>query len=124
MLMALLLASLLGGSADFFVRDDFRAVESVIEEPERAAAAIAIMERVNNRALGISNQRSELVARMAELDLDVDASADAYGKYFDMLWQRREQATDGYVRDVFEMREHISREEWAAIFDPPEDDES
>jgi len=123
MLMALLLASLLGGSADFFVRDDFRAVQSVIEDPERAAAATAIMERVNNRMNGIFNQRRELVAGIATLDLDVDASADAYNDRFDELWQRREQATDGYVRDVFEMREHISREEWAAIFDPPEDDE-
>ena len=123
MLMALLLASLLGGSAEFFVRDDFRAVESVIEEPERAAAAIAIMERINNRMNGIFNQRRELVARISTLDLDVEASPDAYSAYFDELWQRREQATDGYVRDVFEMREHISREEWAAIFDPTEDDE-
>jgi hypothetical protein len=73
---------------------------------------------------GIFNQRRELVASIADLDLDVDASADAYNDYFDELWLRREQATDGYVRDVFEMREHISREEWAAIFDPPEDDES
>ncbi len=124
MLMAILLASLMGGgSAEVFVKDDFRAVQSVIEEPERAAAAIAIMERINNRAYGIFNQRRELVASIATLDLDVDASADAYSNYFDELWQRREQATDGYVRDVFEMREHISHEEWAAIFDAAESEE-
>ena len=124
MLMAILLASLLGGgSAEVFVRDDFRAVERVIEEPERAAAAVAIMERINNRVNGHYNLRRELVAKMAEMDLDVDASADAYSNYFDALWQRREQATDGYVRDVFEMREHISRDEWAAIFDAAESEE-
>jgi len=124
MLMAILLASLLGGgSAELFVRDDFRAVERIIEEPERAAAATATMQRINNRLNGLFNQRRELVASLVALDLDVDASADVYEKHFDELWLRREQATDGYVRDVFEMREHISREEWAAIFDPPEGDE-
>jgi hypothetical protein len=43
--------------------------------------------------------------RIATLDLDFAASSDAYSNYFDELWQRREQATDGYVRDVFETRE-------------------
>ena len=96
MLMAILLASLLGGgSAELFVRDDFRAVERIIEEPERAAAATATMQRINNRLNGLFNQRRELVASLDALDLDVDASADAYEKHLDELWQRREQATDG-----------------------------
>lgn len=118
MLIALTIAVLLGGgSLEWFTSDDFSAVESVIENAERVEVVTLIMQRANSRAIGLVRQREEHLDRITEIDAKVDASADAYVEVLNSLWQSRNAATDGYVRDVFELREHISREEWAAIFD-------
>lgn len=120
MLMALLLVSLLGGgSAELFTQDDFQAADRVIEDESRLVVATRIMTRINSRYGAIFDQRRAAAGQLATLDGDMYAPEDAYAAVLEQLWQQREHATDGYIRDVFELRQHVTREEWAAIFDAP-----
>jgi hypothetical protein len=122
MLMALLLAALLGGgSTEFFSSDELRAVEQVIEDETRVMAAMQIMTRINSRYAAILDQRRAAAGQLATLDGDMYAPADAYSAVLAQLWQQRSDATNGYIRDVFELRRHVTREEWAAIFDAPDE---
>lgn len=119
MLTALFIAWLLsGGSPELFVRDDFRAVESVIVEAERAAPAVKTMERMNDNLAELVETRQELLARLSEIDTDVDAPIASYNAVLDELWTARKQAADAYVDDVFRLRQSITRDEWNAIFSP------
>ena len=119
MLVALLLTSLLGGgSADWFSRADLTAVERVIEDETRVAEATQVMTRLNNRYNAILEQRRQAAIQLAALDGDMYSPADLYSAILEQLWQQRQNATDGFIRDVFELRRHITRDEWAQIFDP------
>lgn len=120
MLVALFIIIFLGGgSVEVFTEEHFEALESVVEEPERVAQASDVMRRMNSRVSGLARERQEHLASLGDIDADVEASLESYNEVFDRLWQVRSHAADGYVRDVFDLREHLTREEWAAIFDPP-----
>ena len=117
MLIALFIIIFLGGGAmEMFTDEDFEALETVVEEPERAAQASDVMQRINSRATGLARERGEQLERLGAIDSDVDASLENYNEVLDRLWQVRSEAADGYVRDVFDLREQLTREEWEEIF--------
>ena len=117
MLMALLIATLLGaGAYEIFSSTEFRYVERVVEEQDRADRAVMIMRRMNRLSDQLEDRRAELVAEFAMLDIEYSTPGADYQRVFDELWQARAEVFTHYRTDVFQLREQMTREEWEYAF--------
>jgi len=105
-----------GGSVEIFSRADIRAVESTVQEPLRAEAAIASMERVNEKLDALGEQRDAFFDTLSEINQSVDAPADEYDAVIERLWDARRDALDTYVDEVFVVRDNMTRDEWNDVF--------
>jgi len=105
-----------GGSAEIFSRSDFRMVESVIEEPQRAEAATQAMERINEHLETLMDQRARHFEQLSEIDASVDSPQDEYDSVLDQLWLARQNAEASYVGEVFVLRSNMTRDEWETAF--------
>ncbi len=110
-----------GGTPELFVRSDFRAVNSAIEEPERADAATESMERVNGLLESLVEQSKEIGAQLGEIEHEVTSPEGTYDVVIDQLWQARREARQKYIEEVFTMREIMTRNEWNAAFGSTEE---
>ena len=119
MLTILLLTMLFGGgSAEVFVRSDFRMVARAIDVPERAEAASQSMQRINENLDTLLQIRAESFEQLSELEENVTAPSAEYDRIFDRLWEARRKAHRSYIDEVFILRESMTREEWNATFGP------
>jgi hypothetical protein len=124
MLMALLILSLLGaGAYEIFTTDEFGDVREVIEQQARADRALMIMRRVNRLGGNLQDRRDAIVAEIATLNADPSSRTEDYQTALDKLWLARAEVFDLYVTDVFQLREQMTREEWAAAFGRRMDDQ-
>ena len=117
-MLTLLVLSMLfgGGTIEIFTAEIQAYVEQAIEAPERAAAAIESMERVNSTLADLEEQRVTYLEALTAVNERVDAPAEDYDKIIDKLWVARRSALDTYVDEVFYLRETMTREEWEAAF--------
>lgn len=117
MLMALLIATLLGaGAYEIFSGDEFSYVEQAIEEPERAESAVRIMRRINRLTGQLEERREEITARFADLNRNRQTPIEDYQAEFDTMWQVRADMLDLYITDVFQLRDEMTRDEWISAF--------
>lgn len=117
MLMALLLMSIFGGGAsEIFTRVDFRVVDRVIEDADRAEAAAEVMQRMNGRLADLTEERNRLFDELDEIDKQRDTPGEMFDAVFDRLWQARGEAFGAHTEDVFVLRQRLTREEWDAAF--------
>ncbi len=105
-----------GGSPELFSRSDFRTVDSTIEEPSRAEAVTQSMERMNELLASTVEKRKQTFERLSKIDLKIDSQEVSYDETLDQLWQVRREAGKKYIEEIFEMRAHMTREEWSAAF--------
>ena len=105
-----------GGSAEIFSRSDFRTVNSTIEEPARAEAVTQAMERMNELLDSTVEKRKQAFEQLSKIDLKIDSQEVSYDEMLDQLWQARREAGKKYIEEIFEMRAHMTREEWNAAF--------
>lgn len=117
MLTVIILTMLFGGGdVEVFSRNDLRAVESAVEEPSRAQAAIASMERVNAKLEALVQRRIEYFEALSVINKRVDAPAAEYDEIIDRLWDVRRTTVNTYVDEIFVLRETMTRDEWNAAF--------
>ena len=117
MITALILMAIFGGgSAEVFSRSDFRAVESAIEESQRAAAATQGMERINDRLETLLDERVQFFEQLNDIDARVESPGDDYETVLDRLWLARQEAQASYVGEVFILRDNMTRDEWETVF--------
>lgn len=117
MLTLLILTMLFGGGTiEVFTADDQAYAAQAIEDPERAAAAIDSMERVNQKLADLEQQRVSYLEALTEVNERMDARAEDYDEIIDQLWDARRSALDTYVEEVFVLRETMTRGEWEVAF--------
>lgn len=115
--MALLILSLLGaGAYEIFTTDEFGDIREVIEEQSRADRALMIMRRVNRLGGQLQDRRDAIVAEITTLNADPSSRPGDYQPALDRLWLARAEVFELYVTDVFQLRDQMTRDEWAAAF--------
>lgn len=120
MLIAMFLMMLFGGSTpEIFVRDDFRAVSRVVEGEQRTAAVTESMERINAKLERVISEREAVFEALSNVDDLVGAKQADYEAILEPLWKLRREANALYIDQVFEMRDQMTRDEWADVFAGP-----
>ena len=118
MLTAMFLMWLFGGTnPEIFDRDDFRAVDRVVAEQQRAQAVTGLMERANADLDYVMSARSRVFSRFDQVDDLVGSERADYEAIFEPLWSSRRNVRSSYIDTVFAMREQMTREEWEQAFD-------
>ena len=117
MLTAMFLMWLFGGSTpEIFDRDDFRAVERVVVEEQRAEAVTGLMEQANADLDYVMSVRNGVLARFDRVDDLVGSELADYEAIFEPLWSSRGRVRSSYIDTVFAIREQMTREEWEQAF--------
>ena len=117
MLTALFLMSLFGeGVLEIFSKADFRAVNRVVVDQERADAAVETMENMNARLAATMETRDQYFDDFNELDQQFDAPVEGYLTIVNQLRTARQEAYAEHILDIFALRDQLTREEWVAAF--------
>lgn len=117
MLIALMMMHLFGGGgAAVFASEDFQAIESNVEDQERAAAAVASMERANALFESLVESRQRSFEQLSQIDLEQESGASSYESILNELSTVRAEARKQYIEEIFVLRGHVQREEWASAF--------
>lgn len=122
MLAALFVILFLGGGTTAFldfIAESESAVKSVMVKDELRSDALNVLGAIEKRAKDHNKQVKKIIKELSESlegrEDNPEAIADISQRYY--------AALDSYSSDIldlrFELREHVTREEWAQIF--PED---
>ncbi len=119
MLIALFTILFLGGSATQLlddigdVRDRVKIVMPKNDQRKEALSHLKTMEKRTESRIKLVKQNAKAMSKALEDHGVTDAD-------FDAIWTGYVQGIDEYHRDMidlrFELKQHISREEWDAIF--------
>ncbi len=114
---ALLLSMLFGGgSPEIFSKADFKQVQRVIADPARTESAQETMQRINTQLESLITERVRHFEELREIDADFDAPVAEFEAIFDELWDARRTAATIYTKEVFVLRDSITRDEWHSVF--------
>ena len=99
-----------------YIADTRDSVKTVMVKDERQKAALNSLKAMKKRAGAHNKQASKAAKGLNKAFRDHAVSAGE----IDAIWNTYFTEVDEYNHDMielrFELREHISREEWAAIF--------
>ena len=91
-------------------------VKTVIADSERRAQATAVLKRFEDRV----DQREDDISDTTDQLIDLIADHAVTDAALDAVWQADTPSADAYHRDMidlrFELKQHITREEWAELF--------
>ena len=119
MLAALLVLLLLSGGSSAFldhIAESKDAVKTVVVDAERRKEALRILQSMQARSKEQTKQVEETVKRLSKLiegrNQNAEEMATIGERHFNDL-----DSYDGDILDLrFELREHVTRAEWAQIF--------
>ena len=107
----------LGGSALEVIKND---VETYVVDSTRANEIVTILEEVEGIISSYDKQIDEMHVEIERLNADYDSSDEQYDevqeKGHDIVLDFRGRILD----QRFKMKELMTREEWIAVFPPPE----
>jgi len=119
MLVALFTLWLLGGSSTSlldYIADTRDSVKTVMVKDERQKAALITLKAMKKTA-GAHNKQAVKIARgLDKAFRDHAVSAGEINAIWDTYFTEVDQYNHDMIELRFELREHINREEWAAIF--------
>jgi len=107
----------LGGSTLDVIKDD---VKTYVVDPARANEVVVVLDEVEGIMSGYDKQIDEMHVEIERLNADYDSSDEQYDevqeKGHDIVLDFRGRILD----QRFKMKELMTREEWIAVFPPPE----
>ena len=113
-----LIALLFGGTDDAPLKERIR---DQVEDKQRARQAVKIAEEAEKEILELNESLNKYVERLFELDSRHETSAVEYRALYreiEEAWLKEQRK----LLDLrFELRKHIEREEWSALFKVPEE---
>lgn len=119
MLIALIAAMLLGGGSlgiMDFLAETKADVKVVVVDQDRRAAALATLKDMKKRASTMNKQTRKSVKQLNKTlqPHDIDEAA------VEAIWAEHFERVDQYNRDMidyrFQLKEHVTREEWQQLF--------
>jgi hypothetical protein len=123
MIVALLTILLLGGgttNALLYIGDTQDAVKTVMPKGNEQKAALSTLKAMKKRTNAHNKMARKTVKQIGKAFKDHDTSAGDV----DAIWATYFEEVSKHNNDMldlrFELKESISREEWAAIFQGPE----
>jgi hypothetical protein len=127
MLIALFTILILGGGDTGmldFIADTQDEVKLVMDKDDRQKEALATLKTMKKLTDG-HNKMVKGASKDLRSTLSTDDGTDAE---IDLVWDAYFSQRAAYNQEMlglrFQLKDQLTREEWAAIFDPPEDDES
>ena len=119
--MALLIAYLFlggGGSSAFldYIADSPDAVKTVMVKGEQQEAALDILKSMKKRSKEQSKQSGKTSKELGKLIEGRDLNATEIAAISDRNFENSESYDSDIIDLRFELKEHVTREEWAQIF--------
>jgi cytoplasmic iron level regulating protein YaaA (DUF328/UPF0246 family) len=103
-----------GGSATFDVLID--RVEQHVSDPQSAKQVEALIEDADKALINYGKQIDDISDKIAALNADYHADEADYAAVADQAFQNYNAVADKILDLRFEMKSHMSREEWASVF--------
>lgn len=97
-----------------------RRIHAVVLDPPRRQQAQAILDDIDAFGEADLDAYADIVTTFGEVHRRHDAVVADYAPMFDQLDAERQQAWDQMVDSRLAMAEVLTREEWDAIFNPPD----
>ena len=121
MLAALLVGFLVfsggnGFAAKMFGKDTRALVRQVVEDPERADAAVRELELGQQDLESVGKQLETLVKDFSTTDEDQASGLDELLPYLQMASEQRRNAQRVSLDRMFDLREILTKDEWNALF--------
>jgi ribosome-binding ATPase YchF (GTP1/OBG family) len=121
MLAALLVGFLVfsggnGFAAKMFGKDTRALVRQVVEDPERADAAVRELELGQQDLESVGKQLETLVKDFSTTDEDQASGLDELLPYLQMASEQRRNAQRVSLDRMFDLREILTEDEWDALF--------
>ena len=119
MLIAIIVAFLLGGGAGgvmAYISDTRADAKVVIEDKDRRSEAMATLKRMEKEAAVLQKQSGKRFKQLGKALQDHEATKAE----IDAIWSEHFERVDTFNREMidlrFELREHVTREEWQQLF--------
>ena len=119
MLIALFTLLILGGSSTSlldYIADTRDSVKTVMVKDERQKEALNTLKAMKKRASAHNKQAGKAAKGLDKVFRDQAVIAAEIDAIWDTYFTLVDQYNHDMIKLRFELKEHISREEWAAIF--------
>jgi len=119
MLVALFTMWLLGGSSTSlldYIADTRDSVKTVMVKDERQKEALSTLRAIKKRARAHNKQAGKAAKGLDKAFRDHSVTTGQIDAIWDTYFAEVDQYNHDMIELRFELREHINREEWAAIF--------
>ena len=103
-----------GGGATFDALID--SVEQHVSDSQRAKQVVALIEKTEKSLINYGKQVDDISDKIAALNADYHADEADYAAVTDQAYKNYNLAADEILDLRFEMKSHMSREEWASVF--------
>ena len=112
-----LMSTLFGGSSPAQMKID---VEKHVQDPTRAAQVVEILHEIEEELERYASDLSDITSRAEELNGTFETSPDQYAEEFQKVRSAMVRARTRLLDLRFEMKDHMTREEWEAVFPAPD----
>ncbi len=119
MLVALFTMWLLGGSSTSlldYIADTRDSVKTVMVKDERQKEALSTLRAIKKRARAHNKQAGKAAKSLNKAFRDHAVTTAEIDTIWGIYFTEVDQYNHDMIKLRFELKEHISREEWAAIF--------
>jgi hypothetical protein len=103
-------------SIELFSQTNRADVARIIDDAHRAELAGESMRRANARVQLLIERRELYLARLSEIDQQFDTPKSQYEPVLEQLWEERASAQADYLKEIFTLRNNMTREEWETVF--------
>jgi predicted nucleic acid-binding Zn-ribbon protein len=116
-LLGLTYLLLSGGPELDFVNTMSARVEQSIVEPDRKQKVLSLVNDMANEINDISKRLESSSKSIAKLNRDHSSRRESFEKALDELNQGRIRSQEKILQIRFNLKDHMTREEWEAVFE-------